>query len=91
MEAREQEAGAGGGTDRQSSSELSEQLIYACKDGDLNKVKYLVEVEHIDPHSCRDEQYHDTPPHWASSENAWHCGASMSGKSDMVIFVVMHY
>ena len=66
MEGGEQEAGAGGGTDRQSSSELSEQLLRACVDGDLNKVKYLVEVEHVDPHSCRDEQLHNTPLHWAS-------------------------
>ena len=30
MEGGEQEAGAGGGTDRQSSSELSEQLLHVC-------------------------------------------------------------
>ena len=66
MEGGEQEAGAGGGTDKQLSSELSEQLIYACKDGDLNKVKYLVEMQHVDPHTCRDEQYHNTPLHLAS-------------------------
>ena len=46
MEGGAQEAGAGGGTDRQSSSELSEQLLRACVDGNLNKVKYLVEVGH---------------------------------------------
>ena len=66
MEGGEQEAGVGGGTDRQSSSELSKQLLRACVDGDLNKVKCLVEVEHVDPHSCRDEHYHNTPLHWAS-------------------------
>ena len=64
MEEGEQKAGTGG--DRQSSSELSEQLICACEDGDFHKVKLLVEVGDVDPHSCRDEQYHNTPLHLAS-------------------------
>ena len=44
---------------------LSRQLVRASKDGDLSKVKCLVEVWHVDPHSCRDE-YDSTPLHWAS-------------------------
>ena len=64
MEGGEQEAGTGGG--RQSSSEFRKQLLRASLYGDLNKVKSLVEVEHVDPHSCRNEQYNSTPLHLAS-------------------------
>ena len=60
--------GEGEGEDgaSESSADLSGQLIRASKDGDLGKVKYLVEVEHVDPHSCRDSEYDATPLHWAS-------------------------
>ena len=54
------------GADVYSSSDLSKQLLRASKDGDLHKVKYLVEMWHVDPDSCRDEQYNNTPLHWAS-------------------------
>ena len=47
----------------ESAADLSGQLILACDDGDLGKVKYL---EHVDPHLCRDAKYDDTPLHWAS-------------------------
>ena len=59
--------GEGGGVsgDSESSADLSEQLIRASKDGDLGKVKYLVEVKHVDTHSCRDEN-DATPLHYAS-------------------------
>ena len=53
------------GEDVQSSSDLREQLIHASRYDDLSKVKYLVEVRHVDPHSCRDGE-HNTPLHWAS-------------------------
>ena len=54
------------GDNSESAADLSSQLIFACDDGDLGNVKYLVEVEHIDPHLCRDAKYDDTPLHWAS-------------------------
>ena len=60
--------GEGGGVsgDSESSADLSGQLIRASKDGDLGKVKYLVKVKHVDPHSCRGGGYDNTPLHWAS-------------------------
>ena len=51
----------------ESSSDLREQLIHASRDGDLSKVKYLVEVRHVDPYSCRDGEHDATPLHWASN------------------------
>ena len=60
--------GEGGGVsyDSESSADLSEQLVDASIDGDLGKVKNLVEVEHVDPHSCRDGKNDDTLLHCAS-------------------------
>ena len=49
--------GEGGDISDASSADLSGQLIRACKDGDLGKLKYLVEVKHVDPHSRRDGEY----------------------------------
>ena len=54
------------GGDINPFSELREQLIHASQDGDPSKVKYLVEVRHVDPHSCRDDEHDATPLHWAS-------------------------
>jgi hypothetical protein len=42
-----------------------EQLIHASKYGDLSKVKDLVEVQYVDPQSCRDGEQNATPLHWA--------------------------
>ena len=50
----------------QSMGGLHRELIRASKDGDLSKVKYLVEVCHVDPHSCRDYENDATPLHWAT-------------------------
>ena len=54
------------GADARSSSDLREQLSRALVDGDLNKMKYLMEVGHVDPRSCRDKKYHKTPLHYAA-------------------------
>ena len=35
----------------ESEFSVSKQLIYASRDGNLSKVKYL-EVRHVDPRSC---------------------------------------
>ena len=56
--------GVGGASD--SSTDLSGQLIRASKDGDLFKVKFLVKVEHVDPHTCRGGENDDAPLHCAS-------------------------
>lgn len=59
--------GYGGGGVAVSSAELKKQLIFACRDGEYEKVKHLIENEHVDPHSCRDTLgYYGTPLHWAS-------------------------
>ena len=58
--------GGSDGGDIKSFSGLREQLIHACGDGDLSKVKYLVEVRHVDPHSCRDDEHNATPLHFTS-------------------------
>ena len=50
----------------ESSADFSGQLIPACRDGDLVKVKYLVEVKHVDPKLCKDSENGNTPLHWAS-------------------------
>ena len=41
-------------------------LVLGSEDGDLRKVKYVVEVECVDPHSCRDGENDATPLHLAS-------------------------
>ena len=60
-------AGEGGDVSdaSESSADLSGQLIRACKDGALGKLKYLVEVKHVDPHSRRDGEYGATQLHFA--------------------------
>ena len=59
------EQDASSGADDQSST-LSKELLCASEDGDLHKVKHLVEVQQVDLHSCRNEQYRNTPLHLAS-------------------------
>ena len=51
---------------RMGPNDRSGQLIRASKGGDLSEVKYLVEVCHVDPHSCRDYENDATPLHWAT-------------------------
>ena len=51
---------------RESSADLSRQLIRAFENGDLGKVKYFVEVAHVDPHWCKDGEDDATPLHFAS-------------------------
>ena len=53
-------------SDIESSSDLTEQLINATQHGELGKLKYLVEVRHVDPHLCRDDEGDATPLHWAA-------------------------
>ena len=48
-----------------SSAYLREQLIHARRDGDITKVKDLLEVQYVDLPSCHDE-YDNTPLYWAS-------------------------
>ena len=40
-------------------------LLEACRGGSLARVKYLVEEQHVDPHSCKDDDK-NSPLHWAS-------------------------
>ena len=49
----------------ENESAVSEQLFRAARDGDLSKVKYLVEVRQVDPNSCREDDG-TTPLHRAS-------------------------
>ena len=47
-------------------SDLNEQLLVACQNGDFPQVKQLIEERHADPH-CRDVD-NSTPLHCASAE-----------------------
>ena len=51
------------------SSDLRKRLIRASRNGDLSKVKYLVEVRRVDPNSCRDGEHDYTPLLWASARD----------------------
>ena len=57
-----------GDGDIESSTELSRQLICVCEDGDLVRVKHLVEIQHGEPqrHSCTVGHNDATPLHIAS-------------------------
>ena len=51
----------------EDDTDLREQLMHACKSSDLSKMRYLVEVQHVDPHLCLNGKNDDTPLHWASN------------------------
>lgn len=55
-----------GGVDSVSRESLKEELVRASGDGDFCKVKYLVEVQHLDPRLCADAENDATSLHWAS-------------------------
>ena len=46
----------------------AKEIIAACRNGDLDKVKDLVEQQHVDPNERieDDERYRKTPLHWAA-------------------------
>ena len=45
---------------------MSDELLQACRDGDLRRVRYLVEEQHFDPRSCGNTECHNSALHWAS-------------------------
>jgi len=67
MDAESKEAGSSNDNFDKSSTDLNEQLVRASENGDLITIKRLVEVWHVDPHSCKDEyDVNTTPLHLAS-------------------------
>ena len=53
--------------DTVSSLDSEEQkLVRACRNGDLNTVKKMVQSGNLDLHECKDKEHNDTPLHWAS-------------------------
>lgn len=56
-------------TDRKIDNEYEsdeQNLVHACRNGDIEKVKSLVESGNVNLQICKDRQHNDTPLHWAS-------------------------
>jgi len=68
MDAESKKAGSSSNDNfDKSSTDLKEQIVSASENGDLITIKRLVEVWHVDPHSCQDEyDINTTPLHLAS-------------------------
>ena len=47
---------------------MAKEIVAACRNGDLEKVKDLVEQQHVDPNERveDDERYRKAPLHWAA-------------------------